>query len=151
MSCSKYFKPHTTRLLTATYSTKLPEANTAMDTPPTSQSSQSLPLYSLLGSPITLKSFFMTSFHYNQGWSAFYLALDGLLKSTILTNLSSFIYRIWPSNLNLSFFIVLENKIELHFSFSLLFKIAYSQSVRYPKQYVGKFMWETSSKYSSIL
>ena len=73
--------------------------------------------------PMSFKSFFMIFSHARQGQPPFYLALDGWLKRTIFGNLSTFICRMCPNHLNLSFIIALESGTEPHFSYSLLFVI----------------------------
>ena len=73
--------------------------------------------------PISLESFLTVSSHPIQGRPTFRLALGGWLTRTIFVNRSSLICRTWPSHLNLSVIIALENAIKPHFSYSLLFKI----------------------------
>ena len=123
-------------LLTSHHSTKLPEANTATHAPPPSQSIQSFPFYTLPGSPISFRSFFMTFSHPRRARPAFHLALNGWLTRTFFGNLSSFIRITNPSHLNLSFIVALENMTGSHLLYSLLFGI---QSARYLEHSIGNF------------
>ena len=89
----------------------------------------------------------MTSSQPRQGRPAFRVAPDGWPKRTFFGYLSSFICRMWPSHLNLSFIIAPESGIEPHFLYNLLFEI---QSVsQIPRTICRQFLWKTSCKFSS--
>jgi hypothetical protein len=74
-------------ILTALRSTKPPDANTTTHAPPPSQYIQCFPLYTLPGSLVSFKSFFMTSSHPRRGRPAFCLALDGWRKRAVFGNI----------------------------------------------------------------
>lgn len=117
-----HYQPVTRHLKLINSSKKEPtEDKTAMHSPPPHGLFTALLFSPPPEVPISVRSFLVTFLYPIQERPTFRLALDRWPKSSIFGNLSSFICKIWPSHLNLSFNIALKSGITINFLYSLLF------------------------------